>query len=60
MTAIFIMQIVLNVIAVITGFFACLLGFIGFVDDKDMYIPAFVWLMLMIGAIASSYLLGHA
>lgn len=55
--AIFIMQIVLNVLAVITGIFACLLGFIAFVDDAEMYVPAFIWLMLMIGAIASSYLL---
>ncbi|MEI7741078.1 MAG: hypothetical protein WCJ29_01085 [bacterium] len=58
--AIFVMRIVLNVLAVITGLIAIFLGFIGFVDDKDMYVPAAIWLMLMIGAIASSYLLSTA
>jgi len=54
---IFIVQIICNIIAVITGIFAGILFFIGFVDDADMYVPAFVWLMIMVGAISCSYLL---
>jgi len=54
-----VVQIILNVIAVVTGFFGAVCFVIGFIDDKDFYIPAVIWFMLTVGAIAMSYLLTH-
>lgn len=53
----FALQVFLNIVAVITGIFSLIMFFIGFVDDKDLYIPAFIWFMIMVGALACSYLL---
>lgn len=54
----FVVQIILNVVIVIS-ILCCVVSFIiGFIDDKDFYLPAGLWLVLAIGAIAASYLLG--